>query len=90
MDNISKITEEDIVHNKYTKHSNMITDPDQIELFYDTAITREENSSAELQLQIWSNYFNWAKKIEDEHKILKILKSITYKLRNREEIYNSK
>lgn len=45
MDQISMITDDDLVKNKYTKHPSGMTDPESINQFYTKATIREETSS---------------------------------------------
>jgi len=61
MDKISMVTDDDLVKNKYTKHSESMKDPESIDQFYKQLLVKEESSNPHILLKIWNNYYNWAK-----------------------------
>ncbi|CAI2363321.1 unnamed protein product [Moneuplotes crassus] len=91
MDVYSNITADDLITNQNTVHPSSMADPQEICLFYETAISREEGSHPQICLKLYDNYYTWALKNlkgdDGVEKRFKILQDFTHRLRKEESLY---
>ena len=94
MENISKITDEDIVTNQQTKHPKGFKKPEDIEEYYSEALLREQSGNPKVLLKIWKNYWQWMDKeykgADKLEKLAKMNHDMTKSLKDAEEVFQDK